>query len=54
MLKRITKKLYQCTCEHCGHTWESDSIPKRCSACKRYSWDGKDRRFKEPEKAKTA
>ena len=53
MLKRITKKLYQCVCDLCGHQWESDEIPRRCAKCKRHTWNSTDRRFKEPEKTKT-
>lgn len=54
MIKRITKRVYRCVCDWCGHKWEANEIPKRCAGCKRYTWNSTDRRFKEPEKAKSA
>ena len=57
----VSKKMYRCTCEwdkDCGHMWEAPATddngnpidpPARCARCKRFSWNGRDRRS---EKAK--
>jgi len=36
--KRI--KMFQHTCERCGHSWTNDDAhPRRCSKCKSSYWD---------------
>jgi len=46
----VNKKVYRCTCEwlDCQKTWDAETTdeggnklepPKRCSRCKRYSWN---------------
>ena len=52
--RKITRTMYQCHCEcidndgkPCGHDWESPELPERCARCKRYTWNGNDRRRKE-------
>jgi hypothetical protein len=34
-------KANRCTCDYedCGHTWISDTVPPRCSKCKRRNWN---------------
>jgi hypothetical protein len=46
----INKKMYHCVCEHsdCLYEWDSEVIPPRCAHCKRYTWNGVDKRRKEP------
>ena len=40
MLSRTVVKVYGCTCERCGHTWESTKkIPLRCAKCKSVYWN---------------
>ena len=50
---KIKASVYQCHCEcinedgtPCGHDWKAFKFPKRCAKCKRYTWDGTDRRVK--------
>ncbi len=51
--RKRNRSVYECHCEcinedgtPCGHNWTSFTLPKRCSACKRYTWNGTDRRVK--------
>ena len=32
-------KAYDCTCEKCGYTWFSPTVPARCSGCKNRKWN---------------
>lgn len=65
--KKITKTVYLCTCELPDCTgidpstgkpkpWESkgNKLPDRCAWCKRYTWNGRDRRLKDDSKTKKA
>ena len=51
----VSKKMYHCTCEwtDCEHEWDAPATdqdgksidpPKRCAGCKRFTWNGRDRR----------
>lgn len=61
--RKVNKTVYKCRCEAvnpangtlCGHEWESFTLPDRCAKCKRYTWNGVDKRVKvEPPKRKRA
>lgn len=30
--------IYTCTCERCGHKWESLKLPSRCAGCASPYW----------------
>ncbi len=52
MIKKVTRVCYRCVCDlpDCpgkGRPWfsQDEEIPKRCSWCKRYTWNGPDKRF---------
>jgi hypothetical protein len=32
-------KAFDCTCEKCGYSWFSPTIPERCSRCKSRTWN---------------
>jgi len=32
-------KAFDCTCEKCGYSWFSATIPSRCSECKSRKWN---------------
>lgn len=44
----INKTILHCTCVWCGHEWDPFEKPKRCSNCKRHSWNGEDLRVSNP------
>jgi len=57
-VRKIKKTVYVCRCEcvnndgtPCGHEWESEEIPRRCSLCKRRQWNGVDKRRKQSKAA---
>jgi hypothetical protein len=39
MIKQI--KVFQCTCERCGHCWttKTDALPVRCAKCNVTTWN---------------
>jgi hypothetical protein len=49
-IEKITKTIYRCRCEwpDCKHKWDAEKIPDRCAKCKRWSWNGVDRRRTSP------
>jgi len=42
----IVKTIYQCTCDGCGHPWQSPRLARQCPLCQRRTWNGKDKRRK--------
>jgi len=47
-IRLITKTILHCTCVWCKFEWNAFEKPKRCSNCKRYSWNGEDQRRRDP------
>lgn len=47
-IKVVSKTVLHCKCVWCNHEWDSFTKPKRCSKCKRYSWNGEDNRRRDP------
>ncbi len=37
--KKITKEMYECTCERCDHTWTAEKLPNACARCKSTAWN---------------
>lgn len=47
-VRLISKSVLQCKCIQCGHEWEAFKMPRRCSKCKYLTWNGTDKRFRDP------
>ncbi len=37
--KKITKEMYDCTCERCDHNWVTEKLPNACARCKSTAWN---------------
>ncbi len=37
--RKITKVLYECTCERCAWKWLAHDLPNACARCKSTAWN---------------
>jgi len=37
--KIIKKKMYDCICERCKHSWITNNLPNACARCKSTAWN---------------
>jgi rRNA maturation endonuclease Nob1 len=42
MLKRVSRKVWRCVCDLCGHPWDSlaENPPAVCPECGSRAWNG--------------
>lgn len=56
MIRVVKGSINKCTCDECGHKWDTLKVPGQCPKCRSREWNGKKRTGRPPrgEMAKIA
>lgn len=52
-VERIATVILRCTCDKCGHKWDTAALPKRCAKCTTWLWNSDPKRERIADRSTT-